>query len=72
MVDTTTNFIEHPELIAERIVRYADLVGRENVIAGSDCGFGTSAWGRRVDSRIAWAKLASIVEGARLASDELW
>ena len=72
MLDTTTNFIEHPELVSERIVRYAGLVGRENVIAGSDCGFGTSAWGRRVESRVAWAKLASIVEGARLASAELW
>ena len=72
VVDTTTNFIEHPELIAERIVRYAELVGRENVIAGSDCGFGTSAWGRRVDSRIAWAKLAAMVEGAKIASAELW
>ncbi len=72
VLDTTTNFIEHPELIAERIARYANLVGRENVIAGSDCGFGTSAWGRRVESRIAWAKLASMVEGARIASRELW
>ena len=72
VLDTTTNFIEHPELIAERTVRYAGAVGRENVMVGSDCGFGTSAWGRRVESRIAWAKLASMVEGARLASQELW
>ena len=69
---TTTNFIEHPELIAERIVRYAGVVGKENMMVGSDCGFGTSAWGRRVESRIAWAKLEAMVEGARLASQELW
>ncbi|MCH8297300.1 MAG: cobalamin-independent methionine synthase II family protein [Chloroflexi bacterium] len=72
VLDTTTNFIEHPELIAQRIVRYAGAVGKENMMVGSDCGFGTSAWGRRVESRIAWAKLESMVEGARLASQELW
>ena len=72
VLDTTTNFIEHPELVAERITRYAELVGKENVIASSDCGFGTSAWGRKVESRIAWAKLQSMVEGASLATKELW
>ena len=72
VLDTTTNFIEHPELVAERITRYAELVGRENVIASSDCGFGTSAWGRKVDTRIAWAKLQAMVEGAELATKELW
>ena len=72
VLDTTTNFIEHPELIAQRILNYANVVGRENVIAGSDCGFGTSAWGRKVETSIAWAKLASMAEGARLASRELW
>ena len=72
VLDTTTNFIEHPELIAERIVRYAGVGGKENMMVGSDCGFGTSAWGRRVESRIAWAKLEAMVEGARLASQELW
>ena len=72
VLDTTTNFIEHPELVAQRIVNYANQVGRENVIAGSDCGFGTSAWGRKVETNIVWAKLASMVEGARLASLELW
>ena len=72
VLDTTTNFIEHPELIAQRILNYARSVGRENVMAGSDCGFGTSAWGRKVETNIAWAKLASMVEGARLASQELW
>ncbi len=53
-------------------MRFASVVGRERVIAGPDCGFGTSAWGRKVDTRLAWAKLVSIVEGARLASKELW
>jgi 5-methyltetrahydropteroyltriglutamate--homocysteine methyltransferase len=72
VLDTTTNFIEHPELVAERITRYAEIVGRENVIAGSDCGFGTSAWGRKLVSTITWAKLQAMVEGARLASQELW
>lgn len=72
VLDTTTNFIEHPELVAQRILNYANIVGRENVIANSDCGFGTSAWGRKVEANIAWAKLASMVEGARLASRELW
>ena len=72
VLDTTTNFIEHPELIAQRILNYANVVGRENVIAGSDCGFGTSAWGRKVETNVAWAKLAAMAEGARLASRELW
>ena len=72
VLDSTTNFIEHPELVAERIVRYAQLVGRENVIAGTDCGFGTSAWGRKVETNIVWAKLQAMSEGARLASRELW
>ena len=72
VLDTTTNFIEHPELIAQRILNYANAVGRENVMASSDCGFGTSAWGRKVEANIAWAKLASMAEGARLASQNLW
>ena len=70
VLDTTTNFIEHPELIAERIVRYAGVVGKENMMVGSDCGFGPPARGRWVESRIGWAKLASMVEGAKLASQE--
>ncbi len=72
VLDTTTNFIEHPELIAQRITNYANIVGRENVMASSDCGFGTSAWGRKVETNVAWAKLAAMVEGAHLASQELW
>ena len=72
VLDSTTNFIEHPELVAERIARDARLVGRENVIAGTDCGFGTWVGQAAVDPDIAWAKLASLAEGARLASRELW
>jgi 5-methyltetrahydropteroyltriglutamate--homocysteine methyltransferase len=72
VIDSTTNFIEHPELVAERIVRYASVVGRENVIAGVDCGFGTFAGRVQVDTNIVWHKLRSLVEGARLASKELW
>ena len=72
VLDSTTNFIEHPELIAERIGRYARLVGREHVIAGTDCGFGTWVGQAAVDPDIAWAKLASLAEGARLASRLFW
>jgi 5-methyltetrahydropteroyltriglutamate--homocysteine methyltransferase len=72
VIDSTTNFIEHPELVAERITRYAAIAGRENVIAGVDCGFGTFAGRVQVDTNIVWRKLASLVEGARLASKELW
>ena len=73
VVDSTNNFIEHPELVAQRIVRYAQLVGRENVIAGSDCGFGTFARAvPRVQPEIAWKKLGAMAEGARLASLKLW
>jgi len=72
VIDSTTNFIEHPELVAERIVRYASVVGRDNVIAGVDCGFGTFAGRVQVDTNIVWHKLRSLAEGARLASAELW
>lgn len=72
VIDSTTNFIEHPLLVAERITRYARLVGRENVIAGTDCGFGTWVGQAAVDPDIVWAKLASLAEGARVASKELW
>ncbi len=72
VLDTTTNFVEHPELVAQRICQYARLIGRENVMAGSDCGFGTSAWGRKVETQVVWAKLKAMVEGASLASQELW
>jgi 5-methyltetrahydropteroyltriglutamate--homocysteine methyltransferase len=72
VIDSTTNFIEHPALVAERITRYARLVGRDNVIAGTDCGFGTWVGQAAVDPDIVWAKLASLAEGARLATRELW
>jgi 5-methyltetrahydropteroyltriglutamate--homocysteine methyltransferase len=71
-LDTTTNFVEHPELVADRIVRYAEVVGRERVIAGVDCGFGTMVGLEGVESNVAWAKLRSLVEGAELASAALW
>ncbi len=73
VLDSTTNFIEHPELVAQRIVRYAEVVGRERVIAGSDCGFATFARSQSlVEPEIAWAKLKSMTEGARMASEQLW
>lgn len=72
VLDTTTNFVEHPDLIAERIERFANIVGRERVIAGTDCGFGTFAGFGAVHPDIAYAKLESLAEGARRASDKLW
>jgi len=72
VIDSVTNFVEHPKLVAQRIEQVAKLVGRENVIAGTDCGFGTIAGTSRVDGDIAWAKFQSMAEGARLASDKLW
>jgi 5-methyltetrahydropteroyltriglutamate--homocysteine methyltransferase len=72
VIDSTTNFIEHPELVAERISRIARLVGRENVVAGTDCGFGTWVGQSAVDPDIVWAKLETLAEGARLASREFW
>ncbi len=72
VLDTTTNFIEHPELVAQRIIQYARLVGRDRVIAGVDCGFATFADTPTIDPKIAWAKLGAMVEGARLASRALW
>ena len=71
VVDTTTNFVEHPELVAERIARFVGIVGAERVIAGSDCGFGTFAGFGAVDPEIAYAKLTSLAEGAALASSRL-
>jgi 5-methyltetrahydropteroyltriglutamate--homocysteine methyltransferase len=72
VISHATNVVEHPELVAERIVRYAKLVGRENVIAGTDCGFAQGPFHRRVHPSIMWAKLEALAEGARLASRELW
>jgi 5-methyltetrahydropteroyltriglutamate--homocysteine methyltransferase len=72
VLDSTTNYVEHPQLVADRIVRYAALVGRERVMAGTDCGFATFADLLRVDPAITWAKLEAMAEGAELASAELW
>jgi len=72
MVSHCVSLVEHAELVAQRIVRYAGIVGRENVIAGTDCGFATSAAGDEVHPDVAWAKLQALVDGARLASGQLW
>jgi 5-methyltetrahydropteroyltriglutamate--homocysteine methyltransferase len=72
VLGTTTNYVEHPELVAERIQRFADIVGRERVIAGTDCGFGTFGGFGPVDPDIVYLQLASLAEGARIASRRLW
>jgi 5-methyltetrahydropteroyltriglutamate--homocysteine methyltransferase len=72
VLSTTTNYVEHPLLVAERICRFADVVGRERVIAGTDCGFGTFAGFGPVDPDVAYMKLRSLTEGARIASQRLW
>jgi 5-methyltetrahydropteroyltriglutamate--homocysteine methyltransferase len=72
VISHATNIVEHPELVAQRLVRLANIVGRENVLAGTDCGFAQSPFAQRVHPTIMWAKLRSLSEGARLASAELW
>jgi 5-methyltetrahydropteroyltriglutamate--homocysteine methyltransferase len=72
VLESKSNFIEHPDLIAQRIGHYARLVGRENVIAGTDCGYGTWVGQAAVDPRVVWAKMAAMAEGARIASKEFW
>jgi 5-methyltetrahydropteroyltriglutamate--homocysteine methyltransferase len=72
VISHATNIVEHPELVAERILRLAQVVGRENVIAGTDCGFAQGPFYRRVHPSIMWAKLEALAEGARLASRQLW
>jgi 5-methyltetrahydropteroyltriglutamate--homocysteine methyltransferase len=72
VITQSTVLVEHPELISQRIQRFASAVGRENVIAGADCGFGTFAGSMEIHPTVAWAKLAALTEGARLASDRLW
>jgi 5-methyltetrahydropteroyltriglutamate--homocysteine methyltransferase len=72
VIESKSNFIEHPELIAQRIARYANLVGRENLIAGSDCGYGTWVGQAAVDPDVVWAKLAAMAEGARIAARQFW
>jgi 5-methyltetrahydropteroyltriglutamate--homocysteine methyltransferase len=72
VLDTSTNYVEHPDLVAQRIVRIAELVGRERVIASTDCGFGTSAGYGKIDPEIAFLKLAALIDGAARASRQLW
>jgi 5-methyltetrahydropteroyltriglutamate--homocysteine methyltransferase len=72
VISHATNVVEHPELIAERITRFANLLGRENVLAGTDCGFAQGTFYRRVHPTVMWAKFEALVEGARLASKQLW
>jgi 5-methyltetrahydropteroyltriglutamate--homocysteine methyltransferase len=72
VIDSTVNTVEHPEVVADRILNFANVVGRENVIAGVDCGFGTFAGRVQVDTKIVWMKLQSLAEGARRASAQLW
>jgi 5-methyltetrahydropteroyltriglutamate--homocysteine methyltransferase len=72
VIESKSNFIEHPELIAQRIGRYARLVGRENVMLGSDCGYGTWVGQAAVDPDVVWAKFAAMAEGARIASRAFW
>jgi len=72
VLDTSTNYVEHPDLVAERICRFADIVGRERVIAGSDCGFGTFAGYGKLDPDISFKKLAAMAQGAEIASKRLW
>ena len=72
VIDSATGFVEHPEVVAQRIMQFARIVGKENVIAGTDCGFGTSAGRSAVHPELVWPKLAALAEGARLASARLW
>ncbi len=72
VIESKSNFVEHPELIAQRIARYANLVGRENVIAGSDCGYGTWVGQAAVDPDVVWAKMAAMAQGARIATRAFW
>jgi 5-methyltetrahydropteroyltriglutamate--homocysteine methyltransferase len=72
VIDSTVNTVEHPEVVADRILNFANVVGRENVVAGVDCGFGTFAGRIQVDTKIVWLKMQSLAEGARRASTQLW
>jgi 5-methyltetrahydropteroyltriglutamate--homocysteine methyltransferase len=72
VISHATNIVEHPELVAQRLVRLAKIVGRESVMGGTDCGFAQSPFAQRVHPSIMWAKLRSLSEGARIATAELW
>jgi len=72
VIDSSTNYVEHPELVAQRVELFANIFGRERIIAGTDCGFGTSAGSGKIDPAVAYLKLDALVTGARLASERLW
>jgi 5-methyltetrahydropteroyltriglutamate--homocysteine methyltransferase len=72
VIDTSTNYVEHPELVAQRICRFAGIFGRERIIAGTDCGFATSAGSGKLDPGVAYLKLGALTAGARIASERLW
>jgi 5-methyltetrahydropteroyltriglutamate--homocysteine methyltransferase len=72
VISHATNVVEHPELIADRLIRFAGIVGRENVIASTDCGFAQSPFTRRVHPTVMWAKFKCMAEGAQIASRQLW
>jgi 5-methyltetrahydropteroyltriglutamate--homocysteine methyltransferase len=72
VVDTCSNYVEHPDLVAQRLIRFAEVVGRERIIASTDCGFGTFAGYGKIDPDVAWLKLGSVVDGAARASKQLW
>jgi 5-methyltetrahydropteroyltriglutamate--homocysteine methyltransferase len=72
VISHATNIVEHPELVAQRLTRLAQVVGRDNVLAGTDCGFAQSPFAKRVHESIMWAKLRSLSEGAKIATQELW
>ncbi|HEY4214321.1 MAG TPA: hypothetical protein VGM84_22785 [Steroidobacteraceae bacterium] len=72
LLTSTSNYVEHPELISQRLCQFADIVGRERVIAGTDCGFGTFAGIGKMDAEISWLKLKALAEGAERASQRLW
>jgi 5-methyltetrahydropteroyltriglutamate--homocysteine methyltransferase len=72
VIDTLTNHVEHPRLVAQRLEKFAEIVGKERVIAGTDCGFGTFVGWSGCDPKVAWLKLKALAEGAEMASDRLW
>jgi 5-methyltetrahydropteroyltriglutamate--homocysteine methyltransferase len=72
VIDTLTNTVEHPRLVAQRLERFADIVGKERVIGGTDCGFGTFVGWSPCEPAVAWLKLQALAEGAKIASERLW
>ena len=72
VIDSVTNHVEHPRLVAQRLEQFAEVVGKENIIAGTDCGFGTFVGTSGTHPKVAWLKLEALAEGAKIASDRLW